>query len=187
MAVITGAHGVRGVVKVKAFTEDPAGFAGLGAITDAAGARVFRCTVLTPAKGVVLTRIDGVDTRDAAEALRGTELYVLKDRLPPPGADEFFYSDLIGLDAVQEDGARLGRVKAMAEYGAGDVVEITLDADARARLGTKQTSVMIPFTKRAVPAVELAAGRLVVCLPAGLFDMPEPEPTGQDGPDPEAT
>lgn len=163
VAAITGAHGVRGLVKVKSFTDDPLAFADYGPLEDDGGRRRFDLAVKSSVKGQFLAEIAGVSDRDAAAALAGTTLWVDRDRLPPPDEDEdeFYHADLIGLPVVLADGTPLGTVRALYDFGAGDVMEI-------ARPGT--APVVVPFTKAAVPVVDIAQGRVVVDPPAGLMD-----------------
>jgi 16S rRNA processing protein RimM len=156
VAVIAGAHGVRGDVRIKSFTADPEDLAAYGPLTDKRGAREFRIRVLGLARGLLRAHIKGVDDRDAAEALAGVELYVDRDRLPAPEEDEFYHSDLIGLKAVLQDGSPYGTVRALYDFGAGDVVEIALSVGG---------TVVLPFTKAAVPAVDLEAGIVIVVPP----------------------
>ncbi len=152
LGVVTAAHGVRGEVKLRAFTAEPEAIAAYGPLQDASGERRFTITALRPtAKGVV-ARLAGVDDRDAAEGLRGTELWVERAALPATADDEWYVEDLRGLEVVDEAGQSLGRVRAVADYGAGDVVEI-LGADGR--------EWSLPFTRACFPEVDLGAGRLV--------------------------
>jgi 16S rRNA processing protein RimM len=116
-------------------------------------------------KGVVLAELEGVDDRNAAEALKGLHLYVDRDQLPPAEEEEFYHADLLGLSARLEDGTELGRVTGLYDFGAGDSVEIT---------NPKGQVVMVPFTKAVVPAIDLAQGLLIIVPPAGLFDKPAP-------------
>ena len=145
-------HGVRGLVKLRSFTADPAAIASYGPLTDETGTRRFGLTLL--ADGVA--RIDGVADRDAAQRLTGTRLYVERDRLPPPEEEEYYLADLIGLAATTEGGAPFGTVRAVEDHGGGAFL-ILEDMTGRERL--------IPFTRAAVPVVEIAAGRLVVVPP----------------------
>jgi 16S rRNA processing protein RimM len=165
LGIVTGPHGVRGAVRIKSFTEDPAAIGDYGPVSDEAGARSFALSVKGMMKGVVLAELDGIADRNAAEALRGLHLYVDRAQLPPADEDEFYHADLIGLDVVLVDGNPLGRVAGLYDFGAGQSLEIT---------GLAGETVMVPFTLEVVPVVDLAAGRLVVEPPAGLFDKPEP-------------
>ncbi|NNG05722.1 MAG: ribosome maturation factor RimM [Inquilinus sp.] len=157
VGVIAGVHGVRGIVKIRPFTAAPEGVAAYGAVTDADGRREFALELLSLHKGQWLARVEGVADRTAAEALRGTELYVPRDRLPAPEADEFYHADLIGLDAEDTDGMALGSVRAVHDFGAGTILEI---------VGAGHPPLLVPFTRQAVPEVDLAAGRVVVDPPA---------------------
>jgi 16S rRNA processing protein RimM len=156
VGVIVGAHGVRGAVRIKPFTAEPAAVAAYGPVEDEAGGRRFSVRVIGEGKGVVVAKLEGVEDRDAADALKGLRLFVTRAALPAAGADEFYHADLLGLEAVTLDGNRLGRVRAVHEYGAGDSIELEL-ADGG--------SLIVPFTKAAVPEVDLAGGRLVVDPP----------------------
>jgi 16S rRNA processing protein RimM len=154
--VITGAHGVRGEVKVRPFTAEPDALDAYGEVENAAGDRRFALTVERVGARGVIVRIAGVDDRDAALALRGTELWLDRHRLPEPGDDEWYVDDLADLEVVDTAGARVGRVRAVADHGGGDVVEIVAD-DGR--------ELVVPFTRAHVPEVDVAAGRLVVAAP----------------------
>ncbi len=157
VAVVTGAHGVRGLVKVKAFTEVPEDVAAYGPVTDEAGRREWSLEVAGRGKGVVLVRVTGVTDRDQAQALHGTQIFVAREALPALEEEETFYhADLIGLAVEDAEGQAIGRVKAVENFGAGDLLEIVDAADK---------TVLLPFTKAVVPTVDLAAGRLVVVLP----------------------
>lgn len=156
VGAIAGAHGVKGLVKIKSFTEEPDGVAAYGPLSDEAGERKFTLALTGRAKGLIIARIDGVEDRNAAEALRGTRLYVERAALPPTADEAYYHTDLIGLQAVGMDGAPVGEVKALYNYGAGDVIEIQRrDKDL----------LLLPFTKAAVPEVDLEGGRLVVREP----------------------
>ena len=159
---ISGAHGVRGLVKVRSFTEAPDGVAAYGPLTDQAGQRTFTLTLLSRHKGQWLAHIDGVADRDAAASLAGTRLYVARNQLPPPDVDEFYQADLIGMRAEGLEGAVIGRVTAIHDFGAGDVLEL---ARADAGTGMVTETMLLPFTRSVVPVIDLAAGRLVVVLP----------------------
>ncbi|NBB69302.1 MAG: 16S rRNA processing protein RimM [Alphaproteobacteria bacterium] len=156
LGVITGAHGVGGEVKVRPFTAEPDALDAYGAVENATGDRRLHLTVERVSSKGVIVRIAGVDDRDAALALRGTELWLDRQRLPEPAEDEWYVDDLAGLQVVDTDGAPLGRVRAVADHGGGDVVEILAD-DGR--------ELAVPFTRAHVPEVDVAAGRLVVAAP----------------------
>lgn len=167
VGLIAGVHGVRGLVKVKPFTEDPDGVAAYGDPTDSTGRRRFRLELMSLHKGQWLARIDGVADRTAAEALKGTRLYVPRDRLPPPeDEDEFYHADLIGLRADTPDGHPFGTVLALYDFGAGDVVEVRLHDRVQSAAGRV---VAVPFTRQAVPVIDLAGRRIVVVPPENLL------------------
>ena len=154
VGVIAGAHGLRGLLRVRPFTDTPEDVAAYGPVETEDGGRTLTLSVANRlGKGVILVRAEGVADRNAAEALKGARLYVARDRLPVPEEDEFYYSDLIGLAAVTGDGAAVGRIRAVHEYGAGDVLEIIADDGSVAT---------IPFTRAAVPQVDISGGRVVV-------------------------
>lgn len=169
VGAIAGVHGVRGLVRVKSFTQTPSAVAAYGELTDETGARRFSLTVTGQVKGAVLARIEGVSDRDAAAALKGTRLHVARDALPPPAADEFYHADLIGLTVELPDGTQVGSVRAVENYGAGEVLDVVL---REPRHGS--SAVMIPFTRAAVPVVDPDAGRVIVNPLPGLLD-PEPD------------
>lgn len=154
LGVVIGAQGIRGEVKVKAFTAEPEAIGDYGPLQDARGERRFDLTVRRWVKGDVVTAaIAGVSDRNAAEALKGTELYVSRDALPEAEDGEFYYADLVGLTAVTPAGAVLGSVVAVHNFGAGDMLEVKPESGK---------SVMVPFIDDAVPEVDLAGGRLLV-------------------------
>ena len=154
---IAGAHGIRGEVIIHAYTEPPENIAAYGPLSDEAGARMFEIAIAhVTAKGVV-ARLAGVGDRSAAEALRGVDLYVDRDRLPPAVEGEYYHADLIGMAAVDSAGQRIGEIVAVQNFGAGDLLEIRLAGRGRTEL--------IPFTDAAVPEVDVAAKRVIVVLP----------------------
>jgi 16S rRNA processing protein RimM len=154
---IVGAHGIRGEVMIKTYTAAPEDVAAYGALCDAAG-RTFNIerTQATP-KGVI-ARLAGVRDRNAAEALKGTELFVRREQLPLPAEGEFYHADLIGLSAVAPDGAVIGDIVGVHNFGAGDIIEV--------RLPDGRKTALIPFTESHVPAIDLAARSVVVIMPA---------------------
>jgi len=160
VGIIVGAHGVRGAVKVKSFTEDPEDVVAYGPLSDQRGARRFVLTPIGMARGNVLAMVEGVGERNAAEALRGTRLYIDRDALPPTEEDEFYHADLIGMAAETVAGEALGTVRAVYNHGAGDVIELVLPGGAM---------VALPFTKAVVPVVDLAGRRLVIDPPNGVL------------------
>jgi 16S rRNA processing protein RimM len=134
---------------------------GYGPLTAEDG-RAFDVTVGRPVRGGFAARLSGVSTKEAADALKGVRLYVPRQRLPSLSDDEFYHADLIGLEVVDTGGAVLGRVRAVLDHGAGDLLEIAGEGRPR--------SILLPFTRASVPTVDLAAGRIVADPPNGLLD-----------------
>jgi len=161
---IVGAQGIRGAVRIRSFTAEPAAIADYGPLTDQKGERTFRIKVIGMARGNLVATIAGIADRNAAEALRGVRLCVAREALPAAGDDEFYLEDLVGLAVETADGVRLGTVRAVVNYGAGDMLEVDR--------GRGET-VLLPFTRAAVPTVDVAGGRVVADPPAGLFDAAE--------------
>jgi 16S rRNA processing protein RimM len=158
VARIGAAHGVRGEVKLWSFTEDPAAAAHYGPLETQDGTRCFEIEALRAAKDHFVARIAGVNDRDAAEKLRNIELYIPRARLPKiEEADTFYHADLVGLDAITPDGARVGTVHALHNFGAGDIIEI-----APAEGGDP---LMLPFNETTVPKIDVAARQVVVVPP----------------------
>ena len=153
VGAIAGAHGVRGELRIKSFTDDPAAVAAYGPVSDESGQKRFDLIVTGQTKGGVIARIDGIADRTAAEALRGLRLYVPRTALPAADADEYYRVDLIGLTAELADGTVYGRIANVDDYGAGDILEIERP-DGQTEL--------LPFTDRVVPTVDIAARRVVV-------------------------
>jgi 16S rRNA processing protein RimM len=153
VAQIGAAHGIRGEVRLRSFTGDPMAIASYGPLESEDGAQRFTIETLRPAKDHFVARLEGVSDRNAAEQLTNLRLYVARDRLPPAGDGEFYHADLVGLAAVTPDGAALGTVTAVHNFGAGDVIEIK---------PASGEALLVPFTDAAVPEIDLAAGRMVV-------------------------
>jgi 16S rRNA processing protein RimM len=160
VGAITGAFGVTGEVRLKSFCAEPAAIADYGPLYTKDGTRSFVIKLTRPVAGGLGARITGVKTKEEADALRGTEVYVDRARLPSLPDDEFYHSDLIGLEVLDTGGVAQGRVLAVHNHGAGDILEIGGAA--------RKTALMLPFTLAAVPTVDLAAGRIIVDLPEGL-------------------
>ncbi len=157
IAAVIGAHELKGEVKVKTFTATPDALARYRTL-HAKDGRVFTIAQLRPGKAdeAVATLAEVID-RNTAESLRGLELFVKRDALPAPDENEFYHADLIGLTAMDEADRVIGTIRAIHNYGAGDVIEIARgDSD----------TVMLPFAKEFVPVVDLKAGRVVIAEPA---------------------
>ncbi|MDE2577974.1 MAG: ribosome maturation factor RimM [Hyphomicrobiales bacterium] len=156
LARFGAAQGVRGEVRVKCFTEDPLALSSYGALSDESGKRSFDIEKLRLLRDdMAVAKVKGVETRDQAQALTGLALYIAREKLPPPDDDEFYIVDLIGLRAVSPEGADLGSVKNVLNYGAGDILEIAAPGD----------SFLAPFTKAVAPKVDFAAGRITIVRP----------------------
>ena len=170
IGVITGAHGIRGTVRIKSFTEHPTDVTRYGLLENETGRSHFHPRSLGMHKGCVLAAFEGVSDRNAAEALKGTKLYVPREALPETAEDEFYYSDLVGLRALSVDGVDLGQVKGVFDFGGGDVIEIV----------GSQGSRLYPFTRQVVPTVDITEGRLVIDPPVEIT-MPTDEMEQDDG------
>ena len=169
VAALAGAYGVRGEARVKSFTAEPEAFAAYGPLETEDGARRFTARITRAILGGFAARLSGVDTREAAEALKGARLYVERARLPALPDDEFYHADLIGLEVRDTGGAIIGKVGAVHNHGAGDLLEVQGPGLAE--------SLLLPFTRAVVPTVDLASRRVIVDLPEGLADA------GEDGTD----
>ncbi|MFB2594037.1 ribosome maturation factor RimM [Paracoccus sp. p4-l81] len=156
VGAIAGAFGVRGEVRLKSFCADPEAIFDYGPLFSEDGKRSFEARPTRPVTGGLGARLSGVDTKEQADALKGVTLWVSRDRLPHLPDDEFYHADLIGLEAVDTGGVILGRVAAVHNHGAGDILEV------RAR---GASAVLYPFTLAVVPTVDLAAGRVVIDPP----------------------
>jgi 16S rRNA processing protein RimM len=159
IARIGAAHGVRGAVKLWTFTEDPFAVKQYGPLLTKDGARSFEVATAREAKGHLVATLKGIATREDAERLNGLELYVAREKLPATGEDEYYHADLIGLAAVNATGEPIGRVIAIHNFGAGDIIEIA---------PPQGSSMLLPFTNAVVPLVDIANGRVVIELPAEI-------------------
>jgi 16S rRNA processing protein RimM len=160
VAQIGAPHGVLGEVRVRPFTENPEALAGYGPLEIEDGSRRLEIEAMRPAKGSLIVRFFGISDRNAAALLRSKKLYVPRTRLPEPEADTYYHADLIGLAAVGSDGTALGNVRAVQNFGAGDLLEIA-PADGG-------PAVLLPFTRAFVPLVDIPGGRLVTERLSGL-------------------
>jgi 16S rRNA processing protein RimM len=156
VARIGAAHGVRGAVKLWTFTEDPLAVKHYGPLTTRDGRRQFEVTHVRATKDHLVATLKGVASREDAERLNGIELYIAREKLPDTDDDEYYHVDLIGLNAVNAANEPLGRVVAIHNFGAGDIIEI---APAHG------PTMLLPFTNAVVPTVDLNGGRVVIELP----------------------
>lgn len=173
VGVITAPHGVRGLVKVKSFTEEPSDVVAYGAVSDRTGGKTFALEIVGEAKGQLIVRVDGVADRNAAEDLKGQQLFVPRSALPEPEEDEFYHADLIGLRTQLADGGNHGRIKAVYDFGAGDLLEVALEDGG---------TTYLPFTKEVAPVVDLVAGTVTVIPPIEVdaAEVDEPDTEGED-------
>lgn len=173
MATIGAPHGVKGEVRVKAFTADPMALGDYGPLSDAGG-RTYTVAALRPAKTVLVVRFREIASREAAEAAAGTALYVDRSALPDDlEEDEFYHADLIGLAVRDEAGAEIGTVAAVQNFGGGDIVEVALSG---------RRTVMVPFTLAAIPEISLQGGFIRIdSVAAGLADTDGDERGEEDG------
>lgn len=162
LGVVAAPHGVRGLVRIRSFTEDPMAIASYGALSDETGSKKYRVEALSTVKDAVLARIEGVADRTAAEAVRGLRLYVERSALPATGEREWYEADLLGLAAVGRDGRDWGKVVAFHDFGAGRTMEVSGGSASR-------SSVMLPFTDAVVPEVDVEGGKVLVDPPAGVL------------------
>ena len=166
VGVIVGAHGIKGEVKLKSLTADPLSINRYGPLQSAAGQQ-FEIAKLKPARDDFIAVLKGVTDRDQAEHLQGTELFIHRDRLPKLAPSETYAHDMIGQDVCLADGTRLGKLVAMPNYGAGDLLEVEPEANTE--------TVLIPFTTAFVPQDDFSTGKITVILPEGYLDTGEPE------------
>ncbi|GAA6199697.1 ribosome maturation factor RimM [Aquicoccus sp. SU-CL01552] len=161
VGAIAGAYGVRGEVRLKSFCAEPEDIEVYAPLSTEDGAQSYTVGITGRIKNGLTARLGGVDSKEAADALKGVRLYAPRDRLPALPDDEFYHADLIGLEVVDTGGTVLGRVRSVQNHGASDLLEI-------AGPGLK-TTVLLPFTQEAVPTVDLEAGRIIADPPEGLF------------------
>ncbi|KRW96059.1 ribosome maturation factor RimM [Paracoccus sp. PXZ] len=157
VGAIAGAFGVRGEVRLKSFTSQPNDIAAYAPLYTEDGNRSFTIRLTRPVTGGLGARLSGVETREQAEALKGVTLWADRDKLPALPDDEFYHADLIGLSVYDTGGALLGKVRAIYDHGAGDILEVFGP-------GRRQV-LLLPFTRAFVPTVDLAAGRIVADPP----------------------
>lgn len=161
VGAIAGAYGVKGDVRLKSFCADPEAIANYGPLYTEDGDKQFTVTLGPSIKNGFSARLSGVRGKDAADRLKGTRLYADRNRLPAPDDDEYYHADLMNLTVFDTGGTELGRIKAVLNHGAGDILEVAVK-------GTNGTA-LLPFTKAAVPTVDIAGGRVVADPPDGVF------------------
>ena len=172
IAQIGAVHGVRGDVRIKLFSDDPASLTQYGPLANADGSRHFEIESARLSKTVYVCRIKGLRDRNEAETLNGVRLYVDRDALPDLEDEEFYHSDLIGLEARLEDGQVIGTIVGIHDFGAGDLLDI---------MPKKGKGLYVPFTREAVPEVKVSQGYVLVVPPEGLLDEPDDAERAQEG------
>lgn len=175
VAIIVGAHGVHGAVKVKSFTQNPEDFSIYGPLLGEDGQIILTPKNPRPINKAFTMRSPEITTREQAMALKGTQLFVPRSVLPEPEEDDFYYADLIGLDVKSTDGKRIGTVRGVHDFGAGDMLEIQPGKSAES-----QTSFFHPFTKIAVPKVDLKAGRVIIHIEEAVMGRDPRSPQVND-------
>ncbi len=160
VGAIAGSFGVQGEVRLKSFCAEASDIAAYGPLYTQDGSRSFNVKLTRPVAGGLGARLSGVATKEEADALRGTELYADRSRLPALPDDEFYHSDLIGLAVRDTGGIGIGRITAVHNHGAGDIIEIRLEG--------RSSAILLPFTLATVPTVDVAGGCVVVDMPEGL-------------------
>lgn len=165
LGVITGSFGVRGEARIKSFCAEASAIGDYGPLTNEAGTVNYKLTITRPVKEGFAARLSGVPSKEQADALKGTKLFAPRSALPALPDDEYYYTDLIGLDAMDTGGQKIGKITAVHDHGAGDILEVALTGGA----GTT----LVPFTLAIVPTVDLATGRVII-------DLVEDPSTGPD-------
>ncbi|MBF9048955.1 16S rRNA processing protein RimM [Roseobacter sp. HKCCD9010] len=162
VGAITGSFGVKGEARVKSFCAEPDAMGDYGPLSTEDGSRNFTLKITRAVKNGFAARLSGVTTKEQADALKGTRLYAPRDALPALPDDEFYHTDLIGLAVVDTGGQDRGRVHAVHNHGASDLLEV--------RAKEQKNTVLVPFTQEVVPTVDLTAKRIIIDPPEGLFD-----------------
>ena len=161
VGVITGAHGIKGEVKLKSFTSEPLSIGRYGPVQSSSG-RQFEITKLKAAKDDFIASLKSVNDRNEAETLKGVELFIARERLPKLKTHETYAHDLMGFDVVLENGSKLGKLIGMPNYGAGDLLEVAVEGNSE--------SVLIHFANAFVPQDDFTNGKIIVNLPEGYLD-----------------
>lgn len=162
VGAIAGAFGVRGEVRLKSFCAEPEKIADYAPLWSEDGKRRFDVRLTGVVANGLAARMSGITTKEEADALKGLQLYADRDRLPSLPDDEFYHADLIGLEVLDTGGTSLGHVRAVHNHGATDLLEVHAPG--------RRASVLLPFTRAAVPTVDLAAGRIIADPPEGLLE-----------------
>jgi 16S rRNA processing protein RimM len=167
IARIGAAHGVRGEVKLWPFTHDPMAVMHYGPLTTKDGKHAFEVERARVVKDHLVAVLKGITSREDAERINNLELYISRDKLPATDDDEYYHADLIGLRAIGAQGEAIGKVLAIHNFGAGDIIEITPPQGA---------ALLLPFTNAVVPTVDLANGHVVIVMPTEIEGEEKPKP-----------
>lgn len=162
LAEITGAHGTRGDVVLRTYTAEPGSLSSYGPLSDANRSRAFSLSVVRVTNKGTVVHIEGINDRTHAEALRGSKLYVARERLPATNENEFYHADLVGLRAVAPDGTELGEIVAAHNFGGGDLLEL--------KPASGKATEYIPFRDEWVPMIDIASGTITINVPASTDD-----------------
>jgi 16S rRNA processing protein RimM len=157
VAKISSAHGIKGAVKVKSFTEDPMSVADFTVLYNKDASEEYALEVQSCSQNMLLAYIDGVNDRNEAEALKNKELFIYRDELEDPEDEEFYYEDLVGLRVKLQNGKEYGQIYSIQNYGAGDILEVKLKSDNK--------KVLMPFTKEIFPNINIKSGSVVIIPP----------------------
>ncbi|MEJ2020580.1 MAG: ribosome maturation factor RimM [Maritimibacter sp.] len=161
VGAFAGAFGVKGEVRLKSFCADPEAIGDYGALYTEDGNASYEVEITRAVKNGFSANVSGVQTKEEADALKGVRLFADRDALPSLPDDEFYHTDLIGLEVFDAGGKALGKVSSVENHGAGDLLEITGPG--------LQNPVLLPFTHVAVPTIDLTAGRIIADPPEGIF------------------
>lgn len=165
LGIFGAPHGVRGELRVKSYTHDPRSIGAYGDLTDKTGKSVFKILFQRHLRNdMLVVRLAGVDAREQAERLTGAELFARRAQLPPPSDDEFYHDDLVGLEAVTHEGAPIGRVIALRNFGAGDILEIAPTAGGE--------TLLLPFIKAVAVEIDFDQGRITIVPPHEIYGEP---------------
>ncbi|AXT35431.1 16S rRNA processing protein RimM [Phaeobacter sp. LSS9] len=161
VGAISGSYGVRGEVRLKSFCAMPEDIEDYSPLSTEDGSQTYTITLVRAIKNGFTARIGGIETKEQADALKGVRLFAPRERLPNLPDDEYYHTDLMGLDVYDTGGTLLGSVKSVQNHGASDLLEIAIPAESK--------TVLLPFTLAAVPTVDLASGRIIADPPDGVF------------------
>lgn len=161
VGAVAGAFGVRGEVRLKSFCAEPEAIDSYGPLSSEDGRTTWDIQISRPIKNGFAARFSGVRTKEAADALRGVRLYATRDKLPNLPDDEFYHADLIGLTVLDTGGTELGRIKAVLNHGAGDLLEVAVKG--------RKLPLLLPFTVANVPTIDIGSGKVITDLPDGLL------------------